>query len=743
MKLAAAGVLLLATAPAVAETSFVEYSNTVPSRPTQQLFEAACDLDIQLRGAVATVEVRQRIVNPGPDAFGGSYGFDLPRGATLTGFSLRTKGGADQAIVIPGAFSSVDIDARPALGADPALLIALPEGAPSQYAIRLQPIAPDHDVVMTTKFSTLAEIRAGAMRLVLPARTGTGKLTACRGSVRASAGPGAAIGRVVVGGVEAGTRGTATFVLDTKDLAIDAALELKGRDPVVWTQTQPLADGWSATLVTVAAPAMRTASARHRRALFVIDGSRSMELVGRHNVTKVIRTVAAALPAGTEVEAIIYDRTAKRVLGRFQPGTPDAITAIETAVTRRGATNGSDLVGAYKLVHTAITDGKRDSTIVVTISDGVLGDVAGTQLAAALDTQGSAVDVLAVVLDPARTNSPGAQAMQAPVSRYGGSFIEVNVDQLDTALTVVDEWLRPSWMDLAIGGDLEAPPSVRAGAGFTRLAIHRGAASKFVLTGQSGAPIKIAPRSLGGAPVATLALRAYDGITWGTSNDPTDKELEAAARLRRRAASAHPYAAKDVAFAVLTTQGKIARSRIATVKGGGGYERITEVEDPFEAITFPPPTITTVVPSAIAKVTIERLFREQLQPKAYACYQRALGTAPKLAGTAHFELLLGRGEITEVKLMGLGNAGLDACLLDAAYQLEIPLPDFSINADDQTLARYPLTFSIAENKPVIVSGDADSSSPIDIDAVEGGVPARGATIKVDAATPLGKMRPAK
>jgi len=44
---------------------------------------------------------------------------------------------------------------------------------------------------------------------------------------------------------------------------------------------------------------------------------------------------------------------------------------------------------------------------------------------------------------------------------------------------------------------------------------------------------------------------------------------------------------------------------------------------------------------------------------------------------------------------------------------------------------------------VIVLGDADSSSPLDIDAIQGGVPVRrpGKRIELDASTPLGPLRP--
>jgi hypothetical protein len=181
------------------------------------------------------------------------------------------------------------------------------------------------------------------------------------------------------------------------------------------------------------------------------------------------------------------------------------------------------------------------------------------------------------------------------------------------------------------------------------------------------------------------------------------------------------------------------------VKGGGPYARIVAIADqaaPPEPATAKPAPVA----SAIARDTLDRLFRDQLQPRAYVCYQRALGVAPSLVGTAYFEIRLGRGEISEVQLTGLGDAKLDACLLDAAYAMQPPLPDFDVNADDQTIARYPLTFNLRAEKPIIVLGDADSESPLDIDAIQGGVPTktvRRAPVKVDTSSPLGKMRPPK
>ena len=258
MKLAALGaVLAVSSVAARAETSFDEYSETVSRRPTEQTVEAACDLDIQVRGAVATFEARHRIMNPGPGALASSYHFDLPHGATLTGFSLRAGTGTEQALAVPGEITVVDADARPVFGVDPAFVEALPEGSPSQYVLRLQPLDEEREVTITLRYTALAEIRAGALRLVIPGRPITGKRAACRGSIRAVGGPGATIGAVRIGGTEIGTRGAASFSIDTKPVVLDADLVFAGRDPVLWTQTEALPDGWSATVITVAAPPVR------------------------------------------------------------------------------------------------------------------------------------------------------------------------------------------------------------------------------------------------------------------------------------------------------------------------------------------------------------------------------------------------------------------------------------------------------------------------------------------------------
>jgi hypothetical protein len=731
-----------------ARGAFDEYGPGTSQRPAELLQEAACELDVELRGAVAVVELRQRIANPGAAPMAASLEQELPAGAQVIGLSLREgRGAAAAALPVDATSPSIRGDAPGIDGVDPAFGVRLPGGG---FHVILQPIAAGRDVWVTTRYVAPAQPRGGGLRLVLPGRAGAAGTAgaagaaspaACKGTVRAAPGPGATVRGIRVGGAAPAGGGTAPIALGAQDVAIEVELAIAGAQPIAWVQTQPLADGWSASLVTVLGPAQGKA-ASGRRVVFVIDGSRSMDLVGRQNVVKLVHRVGAALPAGSEVEAIVYDRQAARVFGELRPATAQNLAALEAVVGQRAARNGSDLPGALALAHQVI-DGGRGQAMLILITDGVMGDVDGPALVRALDARTSAVDVHAIVLDPARTTSPGGAALRAPINVYGGAYVEVAADELDDALAAVDEWLRPAWLELALGGHA-IPSEVRAGGGFARAILHRGA-PRFSLTGHGDARFAIAPAAAPAAPVAALALAGASAADFAGSAEPTDADLVLARPALESARAAHPFAGAGRALAVLASGGRVAKSRREVVAGGGRYERVIAVDDPTPSLAAAAPAAPAAGPSAIARDTLERMFRDQLQPKAYVCYQRALGRDARLAGTVYFQLRMGRGEVTEATLTGIGDPQLEACLLDAAYQMTPPLPDFSVNADDQTIASYPLTLQRQAERAVIVLGDADSQSPIDIDAVEPGVPGRPRPRKAvkppDASTPLGGLRP--
>lgn len=731
----------LCPAPARARGAFEEYGAEISPRPAEQLHEAACELDVELRGGAWVVELRQRITNPGATALAASLELELPAGAEVLGLSIREGAGAAQTAVAVDAHAPTIRGATPGIeGVDPAFGARQPGGG---YHVIVQPIPAGREVTVATRYVAPAEPRASGLRLVLPGRGGVfpGAMAPCKGWVRAQPGPGAAVKKLRVGAVETPAGRAAPIALEEQDVAVHAELAIASDRPIAWVQTQPLADGWSASLVTVLGPQVKSASAR--RAVFVIDASRSMDLVGRHHVGKLVSRIGAALPTGSEVEAILFDRQASRVFGELRPATPQHLGAIEAALGKRSAVNGSDLPGALALAK-QVVDGARGSSMLILITDGVTGDVDGQALVAAIGSKSSAVDVHAIVLDPARTRSPGAAALRAPVNVYGGSYVEVAADGLDDALSAIDEWLRPAWLELAMGGH-RVPPEVRAGGGFVQAIVHRGTQRLSLTIGQGDRRLAIAAAAAPAAPIAALALAEAEAASFSGKAEPTDADLVLAEPVLERARAAHPFAAPGRGLAVLAAVGRVAKSRRDVVAGGGRYERVIAFDDPAPILAAAG-VAAAVAPSAISRDTLERLFRDQLQPKAYGCYQRALGRNAKLAGTVYFQLRMGRGEVTEVSLTGIGDAPLDACLIDAAYQLTPPLPDFNVNADDQTVANYPLTLQRRAEQAMIVLGDADSQSPLDIDAIEGGVPAgkpRRPVPLPDASTPLGGLRPSK
>lgn len=706
---------LLAAISGIAHAdSWSEYGAATRIRPAAQLVEASCEIDVTLRGAIAEIELRERLANPGVDALAATRELELPAGAQLVALEVQHgTGKAASALAVRAPHERERVRSPDVLGADPAALIALDpiDGRP-HFRLIVQPLDHDQEATITTRWLQTAAIDRGALRLTLPAQT----TTPCRGTVHAKLGAGATVARVRAAGRE-----SRTFTLAENRVEIAVELAFKRVEPVVWTQTESLGDGLVAQAITVIAPPGSPPGAR--RALFVIDGSRSMELVGRHRVKQLVRGLAAALPAGSEVDAIIYDRNARRVLGDWRAADASQLAAIDTAIDTHTAGNGSDAAAALGLARRTIAGTQGDS-LVVLVTDGALGELPDTALAQVFG-HAAPIDLHAVVLSRGRMRSPDDAPLRRAVDSVGGSYVELDIEELDAALATPAPWLRPAWLGLALSGtSATIPDQLRAGSGVVVTTIGKRA-RPVTLTGRLDRSIRIAASTAPSAPIAELALASPPALD--------NAVLE---RLRAR----HPVADAERAFVVLATTGKVARSRREVATSGGPFTRMVALDDPpFPA--DPSASQPFGGGSSIDRTALELMFRTQLQPAAFACYQRALGRNHALAGTAQFRIEIGRGETTRAAVTGLGDATLDACLLDAAYLVTPSLPNPDVNVDDRTIANYPLTFTIREDKPFVIAGDADSSSPLDIDAIEGGVPRR---IEAgDTNTPLGNLRPAK
>jgi Mg-chelatase subunit ChlD len=719
-------VLCVTAVPAAADPALQEYNASQTLAPADQLLAGACDIDVALRGAIADVELHQRIRNPGPGELAATFDHDLPLDAKLIGFAYRDQT-TQVGVGVATSTTAQVVDAPDVLGPDPAIVQRawVTDAGRMRYRATVQPIAPGREVMIALRWTQAAEIHDGALAVTLP-----GKLDAkpCLVRVRAQLGPGATVDKI-----RAGTtvlpKTSPTFTL-TDDATIAVELAFARPEPVAWMQSEPLGDGVTAQALTVIAPPRRAESGP-QHAVLVIDTSRSMELVGRTRVRQLVRAIGSALPASTEVEAILFDRTATRVLGAWQPAGPAAITAIEDAIDKRPVQNGSDAVAAMALAHTLVADGGRGQAMIVVITDGVLGELPDDALTNALASRVDAVDVHAIVLDPSHMHSPGSGVLHAPVSRYGGTYIEVDAAALDDAIANVATWLRPAWVEVAAAG-MVVPSEVRAGGGFVVTGVATKQTPKLVVTAHSeGTKVALVPRAAPATPIVQLVLPDTADDSFG--------EGDAGVQKRAKVRATHVAVDGDFDLAVLATSGRVAQHRREMIAGGGPYARMVAVADPP---AVPHVIVTPIMAnggSALDHTIIKRLLVDQLQPRAYGCYQRVIGRAPTLAGTATMHVEMSRGEVTRVTMEGLGNAELDACLLDAAYTLSPPMPTPGYNVDDRTLVNYPLAFAVREQKPFVIAGDADSSTPLDISAIKGGPP----RLNVDTATPLGNLKPSR
>ena len=704
--------LVLAPALAAADPMLYEWNAATPRRPAEQLHLGACTIDVTFHGAIGEFELRQKISNPTAAELASAFELGLPQGTKLIGVAV----GKDTSVGVPVSPPVQLADSSDILGGDPA--IAMRIGSDDRdhdlYRVIMKPLASEREITLALRWTQVADIRDGALHARVLGRPDG---VSCVVTTRVAALPGATL------------KAPPLFTLSTDDAVIEVPIKISGTAPIAWLASTDLGEGKIARALTVLAPAARAETGPHR-AVFVIDTSRSMELVGRGTVRKLVAAVAAALPQGSEIEAVLFDRKAERVLNGWAPNDAKSLAAIDQALAHHAAVNGSDIGTAFALAHTALAapNGPRSQALVIAITDGVFGKSSPDELAKQLGPT-TALDLYALVLSPGGMTTPDGDALRILTSTFGGSYLAETVDQTDRALVDLASWLRPAWQDLQLPGVAwHVPGEVRAGTGFTLLGVT-DATARFGVKLRGDRAIALAPGSVT-APIAALALAQRDD---GDGEPHPDED-----KLRAKLALRFPAADVDHDLAVLSTVGKVAAQRRQMIVAGGPFTRILEVADPDFTIAVKPSAARTTGGSSLDRTIIKRLLNDQLQPHAYSCYARSLGRMIKLAGTATFEIEMGRGEVSRVTVGGFdNNSEFSGCLADAAYGIAPPLPTPGFNTDDRTIVTYALTFTMRNDQPQ-VSASTDATV-----APQGTPPAGTArpTLDVDPTTPLGGVRP--
>jgi hypothetical protein len=701
---------LLVSSIASADPMLYEWNAATPRRPAEQLRLGACAITATFHGAIGEFELRQKIANPTASELASAFELGLVPGATLIGIAVDKA----TSVGVPASPPAQLSESPDILGADPAIALVIGDLG-SRYRVIMKPLASEREITLALRWTQIADIHDGALHARLRGRPDG---VSCVVTTRVEPGPSAA------------AKTPAVFTMSTEDAVIDVPLTLSSKAPIAWLASTDLGAGQVARALTVLAPPLRTESGP-RRALFVIDMSRSMELIGRGNVRKLVATVAAALPQGSEIEAVLFDRTAQRALNAWAPNDAKALAAIDQALAQHTAANGSDLGAAFALAHAALAqpNGPRNQAMVITISDGVFGQISPETLAKQLGGSNATLDVYGLVLSPPGMTAPDGEALRVLTSTYGGSYLAETIDDLDRAQIDLATWLRPAWQDVALAGaKWSVPGEIRAGTGFTVLGVTPRDA-RITVKARGDKVLAISPGAVT-APIGALVVARVDEDDLATGLD----------RDHRRARLALKFPAADLGhdLAVLSTTGKVAAQRRQMIVAGGPYTRILEVADPPFDAAAPALTRRTTGGSSLDRTIIKRLLNDQLQPHSYSCYARSLGRMIALAGTATFEIEMGRGEVTRVSVGGFTNAPeFAACLADAAYGIAPPMPTPGYNVDDRTLVTYALTFAIRDHEPEVSATSDAAVAPQGEPTPDTARP----RLDVDATTPLGRERP--
>ena len=308
--------------------TLVEYSGSEQPRPAHDVVLAACDMDVKIEAGLATIETRERFANHGNVATAAAYEFDLPVSAKIVGVSARVNGSSEVGVAVPTGYNTDAVADAEVLGADPVVVQLDSAGDARTTAPTLQPIGTNDELLVTTTWIVPATVRNGALRVgdARP-RLRRPRCHVPRHRQACDRRPG---GATVARIVRSPARRSAAAAPRPARWATSRRRDRRRarvRAPRAASIVDPAPRRCSAT----AGPASWSPSSRRPlkvdhgmlraprdAACTLIDEkcSRSMDMIGAAAIGKVVDAVAAALPTGTELDAIVYDRTATRVQHR-------------------------------------------------------------------------------------------------------------------------------------------------------------------------------------------------------------------------------------------------------------------------------------------------------------------------------------------------------------------------------------------------------------------------------------------
>jgi hypothetical protein len=781
------GALLLLGAllawPAAAHAAPDTFADLRTAEGVPDVAEEAFALSVKLDGPVAEVSAKQTLRNRGKEDHEVIYRFPLAADAAVTGLSVKMYGGkvaegivVDAAAAIEPLPDPANIEGAP----DVALLreILTTQGH-TVYELRVYPVPAGKSIEVTTTWIAPLRYDGGRLSLRVPSRGGAANLAVPQVSLSVNAPPGArGLGEVAGGGkvlaseVKSG-KGSWRFAAPPEDdLVIEVAPRFGGSSqPVVSAATHTLADGHGLIALSVLVPPPTAAEIPHYdRVVFFVDTSRSMSDSGARAARTVVQSVLGSLPAETRVEAVLFDRKARRVFGGWGANDRDGRKKVDQAIADAPQDNGSDLGAALALARPILGERSRDelalqkktgvrpNTLVVIVSDGIAPlALTGDR---AVDRYG--VDLLehafivSVTLFPEGGVAPAVDEAPAGVlaTRAGGrSVVMRDVDAPQEGARLAAELAQPAPLralsldsGVAVIDDLGLPGELAPGQGVVVMAATVGELpKKLVLKGRLGGEqvaiaVRAAPAGLARA-LAPLWLRrsgpdgmvslADRGLGADERDSPHGKEVAAKAlHDYQKVAQGVRVVSPTTALVALSPVDGFSRDRAKFVEkwGPARFQRFLPPSERLAGLApeAPPPPVDEeavraqtrafVATGELDEKIVKRLMQTYVVPQARACFQKALRVDPRAAGAIDLVVEMSRGEVTAVRIAAstFKTADVDLCVIDAAYGMQVPRVGLGDVRDVIVVARYPMTFKAKEDGAASVSDEKRApAAPVD------------------------------
>ncbi|MBL4636161.1 MAG: AgmX/PglI C-terminal domain-containing protein [Kofleriaceae bacterium] len=679
------------------------------------------------------------------------YSFDLPAQAGISDFSIRDYSGNSTVKGVVGEGASINLiksgtkSSKPDTGL---LRMIASEGSgrgdTSRYELRVFPVPRKSSSVVTIRWQAPVQFVSGNYSVRLPNRGDSPVLSRSEVIINSrTKGDFFAAGAKLTGGQKSGNAVRHRFFAPVGDLVIQNSATLTGKARAEVALYPLTATTGIAAIRVIVPEGAQSLTPKFERVLLLIDASKSMGKAGREAAAKLVDGMLISLGANIKVEAITYNRKSNRVLGSWQRASRGTRNTIAQSIRRTPLRNGSNLSQALLLGQASLGSSlkKRDRTLVVIVTDGLLPTMTSyTELETSLGFDHlNESRVLTAIL--VRQNAPLPDWAGSPLATLAqkgrGRVTAIRHDEAaKRGQEVLSELSQPTPLE-AIEVELDrgvfvgdhVRGIVASGQSAAAFGFYKGGAPKrvWVKGMRAGTQVQIAakilPRKLSSELArVVLATTSADAFP-ATKEDETRKQFRAAARQLS-------VVTQVSALVALNKKDGFATDRLALANKWGPefYRRMPtpaeRADGHFASFSYvakdSPAGRSSIAPAGeLPKSLVSRLIRAHVIAPVRNCYEGRLGREPNLAGSLSMHIEIVRGEVSDVKLIGMSHSlrPLTDCILDAAYAVPFPKPAVGANADTIYIVNYPLRFRRIDRD--VVSGTEGGSNPDDSDPLFG------------------------